>query len=253
MAALSPVEGDRKVLVLPDFHLVRDAGPTLLKALEEPPPSTVFVVLADDVPPELVTIASRCVRVPFRPLPPDVVEQALLDAGVSAEVATLSTEVAGGDLRRARLLAADPGLTARVELWRTAPDRLDGSGRQVVEVADELRAALSAASAPLAEAHREELAALETRVAETGERGAGRKALEARHRREVRRLREDELRAGLAVLAGRYAGAAVSAPDPAPLVAAVDTITELGERLVHNPSEELQLWDLLWGLPPVPR
>ena len=56
----------RKVVILHDFHLVEHAGPALLKTIEEPPAPTVFVILADYVPPELVTIASRCVRVEFR-------------------------------------------------------------------------------------------------------------------------------------------------------------------------------------------
>ena len=69
LAALSPVEGRRKVLILDEFHLLRPEGAArLLKTIEEPPPSTVFVIVADDVPHDLVTIASRCVRVDFRPL-----------------------------------------------------------------------------------------------------------------------------------------------------------------------------------------
>lgn len=65
LALRTPNERPRKVLVLTDFHLVREAAPTLLKVVEEPPASTVFVILAEHVPPELVTIASRCVRVDF--------------------------------------------------------------------------------------------------------------------------------------------------------------------------------------------
>ena len=39
-ALTSPVEGERKVVVLHDFHLVRDAAPALLKTIEEPPATT---------------------------------------------------------------------------------------------------------------------------------------------------------------------------------------------------------------------
>ena len=42
-AALAPVEGRRKVLVLDEFHLLRpEAAARLLKTIEEPSPSTVF-------------------------------------------------------------------------------------------------------------------------------------------------------------------------------------------------------------------
>ncbi|MDQ1373662.1 MAG: polymerase subunit delta, partial [Actinomycetota bacterium] len=71
ISARSPVEGDRKVIVLTEFHLVDKAGPALLKTIEEPPPSTVFVILAEHVPAELVTIASRCCRIDFGPIPTD--------------------------------------------------------------------------------------------------------------------------------------------------------------------------------------
>ena len=68
-AALSPAEGARKVLVLEDFHRIDQFGGILLKYVEEPPPSTFFVILAEDVPPELVTIASRSVRIDLGPVP----------------------------------------------------------------------------------------------------------------------------------------------------------------------------------------
>ena len=68
-AVLSPAEGARKVLVLEDFHLIDRFGAILLKYVEEPPASTFFVILAEDVPPELVTIASRAVRIDLGPIP----------------------------------------------------------------------------------------------------------------------------------------------------------------------------------------
>jgi hypothetical protein len=45
-ASLAPPEGDLQVFLLPDFHLVRDAGPMLLKAIEEPHAGTIFLILA---------------------------------------------------------------------------------------------------------------------------------------------------------------------------------------------------------------
>ena len=60
-------------------------GARLLKTIEEPPPSTVFVILADHVPPELVTIASRCVRIDFGPLGTALLAATLVAEGVAPD------------------------------------------------------------------------------------------------------------------------------------------------------------------------
>ena len=253
LALRSPNEGSRKVLVLTDFHLVREAAPVLLKVLEEPPASTVFVILAEQLPPELVTIASRCVRVDFGPLPPAQVAAALVGEGVAPEVAGRVAGVAGGRLDRARLLAHDPDFASRREAWRAVPTRLDGTGAAVAVVASDLAQLLSSAGVAALEAnHAAERAALEERVERTGERGAGRKVLADRHKRELRRLRHDELRFGLATLAGVYAeNLATGSGDPRAAVAAVAAIQAAAAALVRNPTEALLLQDLLLRLPPV--
>src|SRR5688500_13306067 len=102
LAVRPPSEGARKVLVLHDFHLVDQQYPRLLKTLEEPPASTVFVVTAEDVPPELATIASRCVRVDFGLLSEADVVDALVGDGVDRERALEVSAAAGGRLDRAR-------------------------------------------------------------------------------------------------------------------------------------------------------
>jgi len=87
-ASLAPVEGKRKVMILHDFHFLdAPAAARLLKTLEEPPPGTIFIVLADQVTPELITIASRCVRVTFAALSDEAVTAELIDAGVDPEMA----------------------------------------------------------------------------------------------------------------------------------------------------------------------
>ena len=58
-ASLTPSEGSAKVMILEEFHLLAAAGAArLLKTIEEPPDSTTFVILADFVPNDLVTISS---------------------------------------------------------------------------------------------------------------------------------------------------------------------------------------------------
>ena len=255
LALRTPNEGGRKALVLTDFHLVQDAGPALLNVIEEPPPSTVFVVLADHVPPELVTIASRCVQITFRGIDPHLLLQLLVAEGTDPVVAEEVARASGGRLDRARLLASDPGFGARREVWRTLPFRLDGTGATVAVLAAELVELLGdAAVEPLRARHAAELAALEARVERTGERGAGRSTLAERHKRELRRLRTDELRFGLATLAETYRDALIAhAADTRACVAAVEAVQATAEALVRNPKEDLLLQALLLRLPPLRR
>jgi DNA polymerase III subunit delta' len=248
-ANLSPAEGDRQVLLLADFGDVHpQAAPKLLKTVEEPPASTVFVILVEDVPRELVTIASRCVRVDLGPVPVALVASTLVAEGLaSPELAADIASVCGGRLDRARLLASDEGFLARRSLWASVPGRLDGTGAAVAAVADELVASMaSAAVGPLSERQAAEAAAVEERRSRIGERGSGRKALEDRHKRELRRLRSDELRFGLATVAGVYRAAATTAPATA--VAAVAAVEAAAKELVRNPNEALLLQALLLRL-----
>jgi DNA polymerase-3 subunit delta' len=255
LASRSPVETDRKVLILHEFHLLgAGVAPKLLKTVEEPPDSTVFVILAEDVPPDLVTIASRCVRIDFRPIDPPDIEAALRREGVPPHEAAEAALAAGGDLDRARLLAGDPDLVARRRAFAELPRRLDGTGATVHALVAELLELIDQAMAPLAARHAEEVARLDEHVRAVGERGSGRKDVEARHKREVRRFRTDELKAGLAVVARAYRDALVASPGHRPdaLVHAVHDIHEVIGHLDRNPNETLQLQHLLLRLPSLP-
>ena len=252
LAMRSPTEGSRKVLVLADMHRVSVVAPMLLKTIEEPPESTVFVVLADHVPPELVTIASRCVRIDVPGLPSSTLEEILATDGHPADVARMAATAAMGSLDRARLLASDPGLVERRQRWAMVPRRLDGTGAAVSVVVDELRQLVDDAGAPLVARQEAELAELEERVATYGERGSGRKRLEDVHKREQRRHRAEELRFGLATLADRYRTALVDGRDDLmAVIGAVAAIDRAAEALVRNPNETLLLQRLLVVLPPL--
>ena len=252
LAVRPPSEGRFKVIVLVDFHLVSQLYPRLLKTIEEPPPSTVFLVLAERVPPELVTIASRCVQVDFAPVTPAAIEAALVASGVAPDVAAGVAVASGGRIDRARLLAGDPGFASRQELWRSVPSRLDGTGAAVAVLADELLASLDSVLEPLQARQAAEVAEVEARIAAYGERGSGRKELEDRHKREARRVRADELRFGMASLAAVYRDALVGAGGPAltksGATAAIRALDAAAEALIRNPNETLLLQGLLGTL-----
>ena len=78
------MEGTRKVLVVDRFHTATAAAAAaLLKPVEEPADTVVWVLLAEQVLPEHVTIASRCNRVAFGPVPDDQVAAVLAAEGPS--------------------------------------------------------------------------------------------------------------------------------------------------------------------------
>ncbi|MBV8297804.1 MAG: DNA polymerase III subunit delta' [Acidimicrobiia bacterium] len=253
LAMRSPNEGRRKVLVLTDFHLVKEAAPTLLKVIEEPPESTVFVILADHIPVELETIASRCVRIDFRAIGRDELVATLVREGVERLAAEEAADAANGRLDRARLLASDPDLAARRQAWRRVPGRLDGTGAAVAVVAAELAQLIATAGVdPLHARHRAELEALEERATRYGDR-VNRRQVDEQHRRELRRLRIDELRFGLATLQQAYRDALVDGSGPTgQCLDAVDAIVEAAEALERNPNETLLIQSLLLKLPSLP-
>jgi DNA polymerase-3 subunit delta' len=240
------MEGGRKVLVLTDFHAVEEAAPALLKTIEEPPPSAVFCILADQVTPELVTIASRCVRVEFPPLPVELVVEALVDEGVPLDVAEESAAVACGSVARARAIANDTDMRMRMSVWRSVPDQLDGTAGQAVALANVLAGLVDSAAAPVIEQQKRDDAAL-AEQAKAGLPVPSRRELEVRQRRAQRRARTDDLRAGLAALAVAYRDA-LAKDDPRAArraLHALDVIDDIVDRLQYNPGEYVLLAGML--------
>ncbi len=251
LAYRRPLEAARQVIVVPDLHLARLAAPVLLKTLEEPPESTVLVLLAESVTPELVTVASRCVQLNLSPVSEALLAAWLEASGTEEDVSVRAAHASGGSPDRARMLVDDPTVEQRRELWRRVPLRLDGTGATVVRLAEELLDAASVGLEPLRARHLSELEELTARAKAAGEKALpGRREIEERHRREERRLRTDELRAGLAELARAYRDRAVDkANDPSAhaggrfhdLSEACDLVGTAAVELVRNPNEMLML------------
>jgi DNA polymerase-3 subunit delta' len=258
-----PLAARRQVIVVTDMHLVQNRAPVLLKVLEEPPGDTVFVLLADEMNADLVTIASRCVVVPFPQVQRDVLLRWLADSGVPAELAAAVTDSSGGNPEQARVMVEDPDVAARVALWSSVPDELTGAGTVAATLARRVMESADRAVEPLRVAHARELETLTDAAKEMGERTLpGRKEITDHQLRVERRFRTDALRAGLGVLARTYrnrvaaaAGgdAALGDDDVRSAVAAVALITETAEALPRNPNEALLLQSLFVRLATVRR
>jgi DNA polymerase-3 subunit delta' len=249
LALRTPRAARFQVLVLVDFHLVEQAAPVLLKTIEEPPDTTIVLVLAENVPPDLVTIASRCSTVNFDPLASADVVNVLVREGAAVAAATAVADVAGGRLDRARLLVSEDGFFERLERWRAVPTRLDGTGATVVLLAEELVGAAAEPVEAVKARQAAEMAEMAAQAERQGERSIpGRAVIEDRHRREQRRVRTDEMRAGLATLAGVYRTRLEGSPLAVMSAAlrAIDLVGEAADRLTRNVNDVLLLeWLLL--------
>ncbi|MCL4446426.1 MAG: hypothetical protein M1134_06105 [Actinobacteria bacterium] len=254
LAQRRPLEAARQVLVLTDVHLAARSIPVLLKTLEEPPGPTVFVLLADDLSPDLDTVASRCVKVVFPPVKQSTVLEWLISRGVAAEKAALVAESCGGDIDRAELLSDDERFVSRLELWRSVPDALSGSGSECARLARILLEAADSALEPLRARHGEELDSFDEDSKVLRDRSvARRKEISDRHRREERRWRVEEIRSGMGVLARVYRDRILSLlrrRDGSETVGvlrcqeAISLVTDASRSLVRNPNETLLLESL---------
>lgn len=98
-----PFEGQRRVVVLRDADaMVVPAQNALLKSLEEPPPSTVFILTSAVTGLLLPTVLSRSVRMRFARLPSEEVVGVLVrEHDLSPEAARAAAVVADGSVGQA--------------------------------------------------------------------------------------------------------------------------------------------------------
>lgn len=262
VARRRPLQAPFNVVILEDVELtVTGASPcaaALLKTLEEPAPRTIFLLTAEELPEELVTIESRCVSVALQGLRVDQIADLLVSEGASPEAARDAAVSAGGNLRRAQVLVNDPSLAERLALWRSVPTRFNGTAASAAQVAVELSEAITNALAPLVALQNTEMDWLSHEAKEMGLRAVpGRAKLEQQHKREQRRFRQEELRFGLSVLTAVYRerlhelvadGEASDRHGLATCLSALELLTEANRRLSTTVDESLLLHDTLLGL-----
>ncbi len=111
-ASRRPATGRWQIVVIEDAdRLTEGAGNALLKVVEEPPPSTVFLLCAPSVDPEdiAITLRSRCRHVALvTPTTAAIADVLMRGDGLDGEQAKWAAAVSGGHVGRARRLATDP-------------------------------------------------------------------------------------------------------------------------------------------------
>ncbi len=164
IASRRPTTGRWQIVVIEDAdRLTEGAANALLKVVEEPPPSTVFLLCAPSVDPEdiAVTLRSRCRHVALVTPPTEAIARVLIDGdGLAPDVADWAASVSGGHVGRARRLATDAEARQRREralgLVRDAatPSRAYAAAEELVAAAEAEAVVLTA---DRAEAETEEL------------------------------------------------------------------------------------------------
>ncbi len=224
-ASRRPSAGRWQVLLIEDAdRLTEGAANALLKAVEEPPPRTVFLLCApSDHPDDIaVTLRSRCRTVGLRTPPAVAVAEVLMARdGMDTDTAQWAASVCGGHVGRARRLATDPQARTRREAVLRVPTALR-SPADVFTMADELVvAAESEANGLTAARDAAETEELETALgaggtgkgvaaAVRGAKGAIRE-LERRQKSRATRTQRDALDRALVDLAGFYRDTLVTA------------------------------------------
>lgn len=103
--SLKPYEAENKVLVMWMPEYLGKEGNKLLKLIEEPPPNTLFVLVAENEEQILPTILSRCQLVKVPPLQTAEVEKALIErANLAPEAARQIAGICEGNYREALLM-----------------------------------------------------------------------------------------------------------------------------------------------------
>ncbi|MGC5031639.1 DNA polymerase III subunit delta' [Micromonospora sp. DT229] len=217
-ASSTPSGGRWQVVIIEDAdRLTEAAGNALLKAVEEPPPRTVFLLCTPSTHPDdiSVTIRSRCRVVPLvQPAAEAVAEVLVRRDGIAPEVARWAAAATQGHVGRARRLAGDPQARARREAVLAVPRRLTSVGAAFDAASALIEAAEAEAEAAVAEVDATERAALETALGAggtgRGAAGAARgsagqlKDLERRQKSRATRAQRDALDRALVDLAAFY-------------------------------------------------
>jgi DNA polymerase-3 subunit delta' len=217
-AGTAPSGGRWQAVVIEDAdRLTEAAGNALLKAVEEPPPRTVFLLCTPSTHPDdiSVTIRSRCRVVPLVQPPAEAVAEMLVRRdGITPDVAAWAAAAAQGHVGRAKRLAGDPEARSRREAVLAVPRRLTGVGACFDAASALIEAAEAESGAAFQEVDSTERAALEQALGAggTGRGAAGAmrgvagqiKDLEKRQKSRATRSQRDALDRALVDLAGFY-------------------------------------------------
>lgn len=187
----SPSSGKWRIIIIEDAdRMAERTSNVLLKAIEEPPPRTAWVLCAPSAQDVAVTIRSRTRTVSLRVPPAEVVADLLVTRdGIEPDVALESARAAQSHIGVARRLAKDPKARARRDQVLALATEVRGVGDAVLAAAELVAVAEEDADAATTERDAIERAEL---MRTLGADDSGR--LPPALRAQVRQLEEDQKR-----------------------------------------------------------
>jgi DNA polymerase-3 subunit delta' len=153
LAARRPTLGRWRVIIIEDAdRLTETAADVLLKAVEEPPPATVWMLCAPSLEDVIVTIRSRCRHLALRtPSIAAVADLLVRRDGIDPPMAAFAARAAQSHIGLARRLARDEGARIRRRDVVTLPLRIRGVGDAVLHAGELVETAAEEAKASTAE------------------------------------------------------------------------------------------------------
>lgn len=243
-AAQSPMEAERRVIILEEAdRIIERSQNALLKALEEPHPRLTWVLVADSIDAFLPTVISRCQVVTFVQVASEDLASALVEAGVPDSETGWIVRSARGSVALAKRLVADPVTrSVRAAAIQIATSPL--SGDAVLDHVDRVATLAAEAKSAAEEAQAAELAAYDASAGTGRGTAAMRKRITDRHKRELRRVETEvynDLCSWLGLTYRDLAACATGGPDAVVQTDAVSEIADASGRL--PPSAWLDLAD----------
>lgn len=124
-AVRSPLEAGRKVFLFEEASMLNDeAANALLKTIEEPIATTIFVLVAESEHDLPTTVASRCRSIVFGRVPEHDIVTGLVELGVAPDDAMNAARISGGRPGLAVALAREPRVASFREAWISIPSEL---------------------------------------------------------------------------------------------------------------------------------
>lgn len=211
-AQAAPVNANWRVVIIEDAdRMTERTSNVLLKAIEEPPPATVWILCAPSPQDVLTTIRSRCRNINLR-IPPEAAVAQLLTHrdGVDPQLARWAAAAAQNHIGRAKYLATSEVARATRQAILAIPQQLGSLGETVRLAGEVVEQATSRAAERTKERNQKEKEALlATLGVEPGTNPppalrAHVRRLEEEQKRRDARARNDELDSVLLELLALY-------------------------------------------------